>query len=228
LWLHIVTVRRRTQTDTSNARGISFSFELHAVSPGLGDEQRFVKTAQAVWPWFDYIHIREKHLTTEQKIQWAYSLLNAGIPADRIVINGLSELNKLDTHLFIQRIHWGQYNVAATQGSSLNNNDRFRLGVSVHSLNEAREAEERGADYLFYGHVFSSASKPGIKPRGLSALTEVCLAVSIPVIAIGGIEPANIAAVREAGAKGAAVISSVWASDNPESAGTALRQAIGR
>ena len=95
-------------------------------------------------------------------------------------------------------------------------NDLLRLGISVHSLHEARVAEERGADYLFYGHVFSSSSKPGSKPRGLSALSEICSAVSIPVIAIGGIGPANIAAVRAAGASGAAVISSIWASDSSE------------
>ncbi|MCG7381118.1 thiamine phosphate synthase [Paenibacillus sp. ACRRY] len=206
----------------------SSSFELHAVSPGVGDEQRFVKIAADTWPWLDYIHIRENHLTTEQKIQWAYSLLYAGIPSDRIVINGLFELNELEKHVLFQRVHWGQSNMTTIQGSSLNKSDRLRLGISVHSLHEAREAEERGADYLFYGHVFSSSSKPGIKPRGLSALLEICSAVSIPVIAIGGIEPANIAAVRAAGASGAAVISSIWASDNPERAAAALRQASER
>ncbi|WP_221807402.1 thiamine phosphate synthase [Paenibacillus illinoisensis] len=206
----------------------SLSFELHAVSPGIGDEQCFVKTATDVWPWLDYIHIREKHLTTKQKIQWAYSLLYAGIPADRIVINGLCELNELEKHVFFQRVHWGQSNMATIQGSSLMKSDRLRLGVSVHSLHEARVAEERGADYLFYGHVFSSSSKPGSKPRGLSALSEICSAVSDPVIAIGGIGPANIAAVRAAGASGAAVISSIWTSDNPQRAAAALRQALER
>lgn len=206
----------------------SLSFELHAVSPGVGDQQRFLKIAADAWPWLDYVHIREKHLTTEQKIQWAHSLLNAGIPSDRIVINGLCELNKLEKHVFIQRIHWGQSDMATTQGSSLNKCDRLRLGISVHSLHEARAAEERGADYLFYGHVFTSSSKPGSKPRGIDALSEICSAVSIPVIAIGGIEPANIAAVRAAGANGAAVISSIWTSDNPESAAAALRRAIER
>lgn len=206
----------------------SSSFELHAVSPGVGDEQRFVKMAADAWSWLDYIHIREKHLTTEQKIQWAYSLLYAGIPSDRIVINGLFELNELEKHVLFQRVHWGQSNMTTIQGSSLNKSVRLRLGISVHSLHEAREAEERGADYLFYGHVFSSSSKPGIKPRGLSALSEICSVVSIPVIAIGGIEPANIAAVRAAGASGAAVISSIWASDNPQRAAEALRQAIER
>nr|WP_275439971.1 thiamine phosphate synthase [Paenibacillus sp. ACRRY] len=155
-------------------------------------------------------------------------MLYAGIPSDRIVINGLFELNELEKHVLFQRVHWGQSNMTTIQGSSLNKSDRLRLGISVHSLHEAREAEERGADYLFYGHVFSSSSKPGIKPRGLSALLEICSAVSIPVIAIGGIEPANIAAVRAAGASGAAVISSIWASDNPERAAAALRQASER
>ncbi|MGF9697001.1 thiamine phosphate synthase [Paenibacillus sp. MABNR03] len=217
--------RRRTHTTNSHKHVNSRSFELHAVSPGTGDKQRFVKTAKEVWPSFDYIHIREKHLSDGQKMEWAYSLHDEGIPMERIVINGLNELNK---HQCIQGVHWSQYDLASADSSSLNTTNRLRLGVSVHSLSEAKEAEERGADYLFYGHVFSSGSKPGFKPRGLSALNEVCSAVSIPIIAIGGIEPANINAVRAAGASGVAVISSLWASENPKVAGAALRQAIER
>ena len=64
------------------------------------------------------------------------------------------------------------------------------------------------------------------EPRGLYALAEVCRGVSIPVMAIGGIEPGNIHAIRSAGAQGVAVISNVWASDSPDRAAASLRQAI--
>ena len=63
----------------------------------------------------------------------------------------------------------------------------IQLGASVHSVSEAVEAQELGASYLIAGHIFSTDCKKGVPPRGLSFLTEVCDAVTIPVFAIGGI-----------------------------------------
>lgn len=74
--------------------------------------------------------------------------------------------------------------------------------VSVHSLDEAIEAERLGADALIAGHIFVTDCKKGLAPRGLEFLKEVCDAVSIPVFAIGGIDESNSDAVRLAGAQG--------------------------
>lgn len=82
-----------------------------------------------------------------------------------------------------------------------------RVGVSVHSVKQAREAAELGADYLVAGHIFETACKPGLAPRGLPFLKEVCGEASIPVFAIGGIGSGNIGLVREAGASGACLMS---------------------
>lgn len=62
------------------------------------------------------------------------------------------------------------------------------VGSSVHSVEEAREAQHLGANYVFAGHVFETSCKPGLEPRGLAFLRDVCAAVSIPVYAIGGID----------------------------------------
>ncbi|MBY0117216.1 thiamine phosphate synthase [Paenibacillus sp. FSL L8-0435] len=199
------------------------SFELHVVSTGTGDQASFVKAAKDVWPLVDYIHIREKQLTLQDKIGWAESLRNVGVPSCRIVING-SELPPQND--IYGGVHWGQDVIRNYNPAVISNVQRLRLGVSVHSLDEAKIAEERGADYLFFGHVFSTNSKPDLEPRGLYALAEVCSGVSIPVMAIGGIEPGNIHAIRSAGAQGVAVISNVWASDSPDQAAASLRQAI--
>lgn len=82
-----------------------------------------------------------------------------------------------------------------------------QVGVSVHSIKQAREAAELGADYLVAGHVFETACKPGLAPRGLPFLKEVCSEASVPVFAIGGIGSGNIGLVREAGASGACLMS---------------------
>ncbi|SDK59906.1 thiazole tautomerase (transcriptional regulator TenI) [Paenibacillus sp. OK060] len=183
----------------------------------------FLNIAKGIWRWVDYIHIREKKLTLEEQMYWAQGLKTQGVPSDRIIMNGSDQL---DQHASIGGVHWGQAVIHSYDKDELRTVDRLRVGISVHSLEEAKVAEKQGADYLFYGHVYASNSKPNCEPRGLSALAEVCSNVSIPVIAIGGIRPENIAAIRTAGARGAAVISTIWTTDKPELAAASLRQAI--
>lgn len=81
------------------------------------------------------------------------------------------------------------------------------VGASVHSPEEAREAQALGADYVTAGHVFATDCKRGLEPRGLEFLRETVNAVSIPVFAIGGISAENVKAVRKAGAAGACIMS---------------------
>ena len=101
-----------------------------------------------------------------------------------------------------------------------------RIGCSVHSLEEAVEAERAGADYVTYGHIFASDSHPGLPPRGLGALRRAVQALSIPVIAIGGIGPDNAGAVLDTGCSGVAVIGAVLGADNPREAAGALKRAM--
>lgn len=80
-----------------------------------------------------------------------------------------------------------------------------RLGVSCHSVAEAVEAWQLGADYLTAGHVFDTTCKAGLPGRGLDFLAAVCGAVPLPVYAIGGVHPAAVPALRRAGAAGGCV-----------------------
>jgi thiamine-phosphate pyrophosphorylase len=83
----------------------------------------------------------------------------------------------------------------------------FIVGASCHALDGAIRAADEGADYLFFGPVFATPSKvPFGSPQGLAKLAEVCRAMSIPVIAIGGITLENARACRDAGAAGIAAI----------------------
>ena len=93
------------------------------------------------------------------------------------------------------------------------------IGVSTHTLAEAREAVAGGADFVVFGPVFFTPSKaPYGEPVGLEALHAVCSAVALPILAIGGIKKANLDQAMEAGADGIAVISAVIAADDPEAA----------
>lgn len=81
------------------------------------------------------------------------------------------------------------------------------VGVSTHSLKEARLAEQFGADYITAGHIFATECKKGMEPRGIGFLREICQEVSIPVYAIGGIHPFNQDKPLEAGAAGICMMS---------------------
>lgn len=99
------------------------------------------------------------------------------------------------------------------------------LGISVHSLDEAKSAVEAGVDYVTFGHVYPTSSKPGMAPRGVRELAKIVDALDIPVVAIGGIEASNVREVLATGASGVAVISTILAAENPESAARKLREA---
>lgn len=88
------------------------------------------------------------------------------------------------------------------------------VGASVHSVEEAVEAEKLGADYLIAGHVFTTACKQS-DPRGVTFLESVCRSVDVPVYGIGGIGPDNVGMVRDAGAKGVCSMSGVMSVDDP-------------
>jgi thiamine-phosphate diphosphorylase len=83
---------------------------------------------------------------------------------------------------------------------------RRLVGRSVHSVDGARLAESEGADFVIFGPIWESASHPGSSPAGVGALERVAHAVSIPVLAIGGVTEERIAECQAAGAAGFAAI----------------------
>ena len=75
-----------------------------------------------------------------------------------------------------------------------------RIGVSVHSLNEAKEVESLGASYVVAGHIFETDCKKGLEPRGLKFIEDLSSALTIPIFAIGGIDEKNSQSVINNGA----------------------------
>jgi thiamine-phosphate pyrophosphorylase len=98
------------------------------------------------------------------------------------------------------------------------------VGRSVHSPDAARAAGD--ADYLLAGHVYPTASKLGRPPLGLDGFRANAAAATVPVLAIGGITPANAAAVLAAGAYGVAVVGALLAAPDPRVAAADLRASI--
>jgi thiamine-phosphate pyrophosphorylase len=104
--------------------------------------------------------------------------------------------------------------------------EEFVIGRSVHSVVEALRAQEEGADYIQVGTTFASRSHPGQPVAGLGLLEAVAGAVSIPILAVGGITAANVGEAIGAGASGAAVISAVLGAPSPREAARALSGAM--
>ena len=84
-----------------------------------------------------------------------------------------------------------------------------RIGVSVHSLNEAKEVESLGASYVVAGHIFETDCKKGLEPRGLKFIKDLSSALSIPIFAIGGIDEKNSLSVINNGAFSICIMSTL-------------------
>jgi thiamine-phosphate pyrophosphorylase len=105
--------------------------------------------------------------------------------------------------------------------------DRLRIGASVHSLDDAVDAERRGADWIVFGPVYDTPSKRRWgAPQGLERLGQVTSSVRIPVVAIGGITPERVAAVRAAGAVGVAAIAAILDTASPGDATKRFLEAL--
>jgi thiamine-phosphate pyrophosphorylase len=100
------------------------------------------------------------------------------------------------------------------------------IGRSVHSLDGAARAAQEGADFLVVGTIYATRSHPGEEPAGPDLIRHIAAACRAPLIGIGGINPFNMREVMQAGARGAAVITSILASPDPQKAARELKQAM--
>jgi thiamine-phosphate pyrophosphorylase len=167
----------------------------------------------------DWVQIREKDLParesaslTRQALRIATTVSAKRASPFRVLVN-----DRLDVAMAERAhgVHLGERSLpvsdarrliaAAVRKKALD--ESFLVGVSTHSIDAALTAERDGADYIFFGPVCATPSKPAFgAAQGLARLTEVCQAVRIPVLAIGGITVQNAASCTQAGAAGLAAI----------------------
>jgi thiamine-phosphate pyrophosphorylase len=108
-------------------------------------------------------------------------------------------------------VHLGQEDLPLEVGRRLLGNKI--IGISTHNIEQARQAQNGGADYIGFGPMFGSQTKDtGYSARGVEMLTEIRATVTIPIVAIGGINEQNVSQVWRAGADSAAIISDILAS----------------
>ncbi len=116
--------------------------------------------------------------------------------------------------LGLEWVHLGQRSLPPAIARGLLGG-RGTVGVSVHDVEEARQAVEGGADYLTVGTMFATASHPERTPVGPSLVEAVQRTTRVPLVAIGGITPDRVEAVAASGAWGVAVLDGVWGGERP-------------
>ena len=111
-------------------------------------------------------------------------------------------------------VHVGQSDIKGRDIRSIIGPDKI-LGISAGTVEEAIAAEIAGADYIGVGAIFGTSTKKNARSMTMEQLKEIVSSVSIPVVAIGGISTENILQLRGSGVDGVAVVSAIFAAENP-------------
>lgn len=200
--------------------------ELHVITNGRQSLEQVVTMAEAAFAGgagADYFHIREKQRTARECMDWVKALTDV-LPVEHLIINDRVDVASASN---CRGAHLAYHSLAPDEARRVLKNHQL-LGRSVHSIAEAEQAVRDGADYLLYGHIFPSGSKPGIPPRGAHELTKVTQLVPVPVIGLGGITPERVAEVMDAGCRGIAVLSGITDALDAREAALAYREALNR
>jgi thiamine-phosphate diphosphorylase len=183
---------------------------LLVVSSGQGDLGAIRRLGQAAAGQAWGLYLREPALSAHILYELAIELTALGL---RVLI-----ADRVDVALASGA--FGVERVRAWVGR------RLYLGRSVHDLAGARAAASEGADWLLFGQVYPSPSKPAGEAAGIASLEAVAALVSVPVLAIGGIRADRVPEVLAAGASGIAVISAVAGATDPGAAVRELGQVL--
>lgn len=203
----------------------SFDTSLYLVTDrsGMGGCEFESKIRSAVEGGCTMVQLREKNINSYLMYQRALSIKKITdeyhIP---LIIN-----DRLDIMLAVgaDGVHLGQQDIPVKIVRRLIGKDKI-IGVSAHCPEEAEKAERDGADYLGVGAIFPTTTKKDIIITPVDVLRKIKETVSVPVVAIGGINQNNINTLKGSHVDGVAVISAIMKSKDPKSSAVALKASV--
>lgn len=159
-----------------------------------------------------FLQIREKNMTHDKLVKEAICIKEIAAKYNVPVV--------IDDDIYavmesgVDGVHIGQNDMDYVEARKLLGDNKI-IGMTAPSVTLAKKAEELGADYIGAGAVFSTNTKKDTKPLELSTLKEICNSVSIPVVAIGGIDHSNVRELKGTDIDGVAVISALFGASDP-------------
>ncbi len=209
--------------DKDNRKELADSLLLYAVTDRhwLGERTLADVVKESLDGGVSFLQLREKDLDEERFYEEAVELqaLAAQYGVPFVVNDDVDIALRMDA----DGVHVGQSDMEAGDVRTLIGPDKI-LGVSAQTVGQAVLAEKRGADYLGVGAVFPTGSKDDAEDVSYETLRDICDAVSIPVVAIGGITPENTPELAGSGICGIAVISAIYAQKDIREAAAKLRK----
>lgn len=169
---------------------------------GIDDAERVTKSM--IDGDVDLIQLRAKEHSVEEIVDLAGKLHEvtsaAGVP---LIVNDHAEVA---AKVPVEGVHLGQDDDSLAHARKKAGRDVL-VGKSTHSLEQAVEAEREGADYVGFGPIFATPTKPDYQPIGLTGIKRVHNEITVPTFCIGGIKIDNLAEVIAAGARRVAIVS---------------------
>ena len=173
----------------------------------------------------DAVQLRGKNRSVDELSALAEQLLEQTMAANIPFI--VNDHAVVADRVEVQGVHVGQDDDSIAQVRRAVSRPVI-VGKSTHSLSQAIAAEREGADYLGFGPLFATPTKPDYLPIGLNEIREVHRQINIPIFCIGGIKSDNLPQVIAAGAKRVVIVSGLLQSDDPAGYARRVKHLLGQ
>lgn len=186
----------------------------------VGGQTLYQQVESALKGGVTCVQLREKELDEEAFLKEAFELHD--LCKKYNVPFFINDNVDIAIRCHAEGIHVGQDDMAAAQVRRRVGEDMM-IGVSAHNVQEALDAVAHGADYLGVGAVFATHTKTDVSEMPRQTLLDICNAVDVPVVAIGGIHKENILQLKGTGVDGVALVSAIFAAKDIEAECRELR-----
>ena len=201
------------------------TLRLYAVTDRswLGEKTLFDQVEEALIGGVTLVQLREKEMSEDDFLKEANEMAKLchryNVP---LIINDNVDIAMKSG---ADGVHVGQSDMEAAAARKKLGSDMI-VGVTAKTIEQAQRAQDAGADYLGSGAIFGTTTKSGAKPMTTELLSSITASVSIPVVAIGGINRSNILQLRGTKISGAAIVSGIFAAKDIETECRLLRELV--